>query len=115
MTSLLWIWICEIEVTMWFLMLVSDTMRVYIRSEENLRAILSRRWIWVLKLLLLCLVDKWKENQLEKISISQDSRVNFLLNRSKERKTLLDLLSILTIGLLIFECWLGIRVSNDNQ
>jgi len=114
MTGLLWAWICKMEVAMWFLMLALDTMRVYERSKEDLREILSRRWIWVLKLLLLCLGDKWEKNWLEKMFMSWELEANFLLKELKERKTLLNLLSMLTMGPLIFEHWLGVRESNNS-
>ena len=55
-----------------------------------------------------------KKKQLGKISISLDLRANFLLNRSKKGKTLLNLLSILTTGSLIFKYCFGVSVSNDN-
>ena len=43
------------------------------------------------------------------------SRWNLLWKKEKEEKTLLNLLSISTIGLLIIVCCLGMRFSNDNQ
>jgi len=40
--------------------------------------------------------------------------MNSLLNGSKEEKTLLNLLSILTIGPLIFDYCLEVRLFNDS-
>ena len=54
-------WIYDIDVAIWFLMLVSDTMSTTVGSKEDLMAILLSEQIWALKLLLPCLGEKWKE------------------------------------------------------
>ena len=102
-TILLWIWMWEINIATLFLMLVSDTTRAIIGSKENLRVISLRKQIWDLILLPLWLEDKWNKKQLEKMSISWVPEVNLLLRESKKGKTLLNLLSMLTIRLLIFK------------
>ena len=57
---------------------------------------------------------EWKEKQLGKISISLSLEENSLLKRSKDGKTLLVLLSMSTIEPLIFNCCLGVSLSNDS-
>ena len=59
--------------------------------------------------------DKWNQNWQEKISISWEPGANSLLKESKEGKTLLNLLFMLTMGSLIFEHWLGVKESNNSQ
>ena len=62
-----------------------------------------------------CFDERWKEKELEKISISQEPGENSLLKGSNEGKTSLNLLSMLTIGPLIFKYWLSVNKSNNNQ
>ena len=49
------------------------------------------------------------------MSIRWEPGENSLLKGSKEGKILLNLLSMLTIGPLIFKCWLAVSVSKANQ
>ena len=56
---------------------------------------------------------RWKIR--EKILIRQELGENTLLNRSKEEKTSLNLLSMSMIGPLIFKYWLLVSIFNNNQ
>ena len=103
------------EVATQFFMLVLDTTRAIEKSNEKVRAILSRAWIYILKLLLLCLLEVWKEKWFEKMSMRQWPSINSLLKGSKDEKTLLNLLSTWTTGPLIFNHYLGVRLFNDSQ
>ena len=63
----------------------------------------------------LCLLEIWKEKQFEKMLMRRQPGVNFLLNRSKKRKTLLNLLSMSTTGPLIFNYHLRVRLFSNSQ
>jgi len=62
----------------------------------------------------LYLLEVWKKKQFEKTLMRQWSGVNSLLNGSKEGKNLLNLLSMLTTGPLIFSCCLRVRLFSDS-
>ena len=49
------------------------------------------------------------------MSIKQEPRENFLLNRSNKENTLLNLLSMSTIGPLIIDLCLEMKTSNDKE
>ena len=49
------------------------------------------------------------------MSIRWEPRANFLLNRLNKENTLLNLLSMSTIGFLIISLWFGVSASNDNR
>jgi len=68
------------------------------RVLENTIAKLSNWHEWDRRLSLLYLLKKWKEKQLEKVSIILILRENLELWGLKKVNTLLNLLSISTIG-----------------
>ena len=102
------------EVATWLSMLALATTRAIERSDKEVRVILSRAWICVLRHLLF-LLEIWKEKWLEKMLIMRWPGLNSLLNRSKERKTSLNILSMLTTNSLIFNCCSGVRLFSDSQ
>ena len=68
-----------------------------------------------MRLFLLCLLKRWKENRRGKISIIQEPEENYLLCESKTGNTLLNLLSISIIESLIISCWWEKSKSNEKQ
>ena len=99
--DLLWMWVCEMEVAILFLMLVSVMTRACEGILKDLITKLSSCWIWALQLLSLCLLDKWKEKQLEKMSMTLCLGENSGWRGTKEGNTSLKWLSISTNGSLI--------------
>ena len=82
---------------------------------KDLIAKLSSCWIRAMRLSLLCLLNKWKEKWLEKISIILYPEENSELRESKKGNTLLKWLSISTTGPLISLYWYLIREPRDNE
>ena len=73
--SWLAMYICEIDIAMSFLMLVSDTTMAVKLDEDTSRTILSSCWHQVF--LFFFLIDKLKEKQSEKLSIILEPRESF--------------------------------------
>jgi len=103
-----------IDMVTWFLMLASEMTRAIDESSDEARVTLSRDWRWVLKLLLLQFLNIWNEKWLANMLIRHWPGMNSLLKVWKDRKTSLNLLSILTTDPLIFLCCLGLRQANDS-
>ena len=82
---------------------------------KDLIAKLSSCWIQALRLSYLCLLNKWKEKQLEKMSIILCPGGNSELSGSKEENTLLKQLSISTTGPLISSHWHLVREPRDSE
>ena len=75
---------------------------------------LSSWWIYAFKLLSFCLLNKLKENQSEKLSITLLPRENSEWKETKVVKTSLNLLSMSTRWPLIRLHWQLVReLSND--
>ena len=66
---------------------------------------------WAIFALVSFWLTKWKEKQLEKVSIRWKSRDNYLFRLSKARNISFKWLFVFTIGLLIFKYCLEIRLS----
>ena len=81
---------CAIEKATLFLILASITISMFDGVFDNLMARLLSYWIWDLNCWSLLLLNKWKENQLEKQSIILMPGVNLELRGSNEGKTLLN-------------------------
>ena len=88
MMGLLYKWIFNIDVAIWFLMLVSDTIMEDEKFDNALNVILLRFLMWFL------IFEEygWKENQSEKKSISQFPGLNSLSKAEKKGKSSLCLL-----------------------
>ena len=96
MISLLWMCMCAIEEATLFLILASITISMFDGVFDNLMARLLSYWIWDLNCWSLLLLNKWKENQLEKQSIILMPGVNLGLRGSNEGKTSLNWLFMST-------------------
>ena len=89
------------EVVILFLMLASVITSTLNGVLKDSKAKLSSYWIHDLRFWLLCLLNKWKEKQLSKISIILWLGENSGFKGLKEGKTLLYQLSISTMWSLI--------------
>ena len=99
------------EVATWFLMLALDITTAEWGSSNTWMVMLSRHLKWLLMSWLLLLFEGWEEKQFRNMSISLFPGKNSGL---KEGKTLLSLLSMSTIGLLILDCCLDVRLFSDS-
>ena len=104
-----------IDIATLFFMLALVIMRVQDRSLDNTIVKLSSIHMWDMGLSSLYLLKEWNEKWLEKLSIILEPEENSELNGLKKGNTLLNLLSIFTIGLLIFSCWCWVRESNERR
>ena len=77
-------WMCNIEVTMLFLILASAMTRTFSGFEENSLMGLLSEYIWLLKASLSSQFTIWKERQLEKLSIRQKPEESFWWSLSKK-------------------------------
>ena len=68
---------CNIKVTMLFLILASAMTRTFSGFEENSLMGLLSEYIWLLKASLSSQFTIWKERQLEKLSIRQKPEESF--------------------------------------
>ena len=93
------------EVVILFLMLASVMTRACKKILEDLIAKLSSCWMHVMKLLSFCLLNKWKEKQLGKMSITLHSG----WRGTKKGNTSLNLLSMSTNRSLTKLHWYLVR------
>ena len=113
--GLLWMCMCDIDITMLFLTLASIIISVHKEILKDSKARLSSCWIWALKLASLHLLNKWKEKQLEKVSITLWPGENSGWRESNKKCTSLNLLSILTNGPLISSHWHFVSVPSESE
>ena len=113
MTGLLWLWMWDIDVATWFLMLASDTTTTDWGSDDAWMVVLSRYRKWLLILWLLFLFERWNEKWFGNTSISLFPGENSWLKGEKEGKTLLNLLSMSTKGPLVLALCLGVSLSRN--
>ena len=99
--GLLWIWMCEMEVAILFLMLASMITSTLDGVLEDSRAKLSSCWLYNLRFWLLYLLNKQKEKQLLKMSIILWPGENSGFRGSNEGNTSLYQLSISTMWSLM--------------
>ena len=105
---------CNIDIAILFLTLASMMMMALEGVLDALMTILSSCWICAFKLLSFCLLNKLKENWFEKLSITLLPGENLEWRGTKEGKTSLNLLSILTRYPLIRDhCRLVRKPSED--
>ena len=78
--SLLNKWIYTIDMATWFLILTLEITTTIFEFVEAWRMSLSSLQIYIALLSLLLWLDKWKENQLGKISINLEPEENLSLN-----------------------------------
>ena len=115
MTGLLWLWTWTIDIATLSLILESDIIMTTCGFNDDWREIFSRLHKWLLTLFLLFLSKEWKENWFGNKSISLFPGKNSWLKEEKEGMISLNLLSISTIGPLIFWYCLGMSPSNKRQ
>jgi len=109
MVGLLYMWMCEMDIATWFLMLISNMTMAKEGLEEAVRMMSLRFLIWILTLF----SYRWKENLLEKKSIRQFPGENSWLNKSKEERNSFFLLSMSMRRLPKWSLCLDVRVLRD--
>ena len=100
---------------MLFLMLTSIIISTFKDMLKDSSTKLSSCWIHSLKLLFLFFLNKWKEKQLGKMLITLLPEENSEWRGLNKENTLLNLLSILTNGLLISSCWHLVSEASENE
>ena len=96
-TGLLWTWIWVIEDATLFLTLASVITRALVIEADDSMVGASNCWRQSLKEQLLLLANRWKEKQLEKLSMILLPGWNSELRGSNKEKTSLNLLSMSTM------------------
>lgn len=102
-------WICDIDMTTWFLMLVLDTTIEDEVFDDALNVMSLRFLMWFLTFE----EHEWKENWSGKESMSQFPELNFLSKAEKKGKSLLYLLSMSIRGKFRHSLYLEMRLSMD--
>jgi len=111
----LWVWMYTIEVTILFLILASNIMMVELEFVKVLNITSLSFLIWDFLKLTLLLSECKKEKQLENKTTNLFPEENSRLNRSNNLKIPFNLLSVFTMGLLIFNFYFIVRFSIDSR